>query len=93
MYENKLAESRRNQEIVLSSLMRRVRTKWPDLDNLWSAPLNWPEGLQKISGFQTVRWRIWFLNHIGYACPCDLFGRGVCKVCKPAVAVKDLAVL
>ena len=33
MYENKLAESRKNQEIVLSSLMRRVRVKWPDLDS------------------------------------------------------------
>ncbi|MFO7859955.1 MAG: PAS domain S-box protein [Desulfosalsimonas sp.] len=32
MYENKLAESRKNQELVLSSLLRRLRVKWPDLD-------------------------------------------------------------
>ncbi|MBS0014174.1 MAG: PAS domain S-box protein [Desulfobacterales bacterium] len=32
MYENKLAESRKNQELVLSSLMRRLQIKCPDLD-------------------------------------------------------------
>ncbi len=51
MYENKLAESRRNQEIVLSSLMRRVRAKWPDLDNHLKRADELARGFAKHLGF------------------------------------------
>jgi diguanylate cyclase (GGDEF)-like protein/PAS domain S-box-containing protein len=33
MYENKLAESRGNQDAVISSLLRRVQDKWPQFDD------------------------------------------------------------
>ena len=51
MYENKLAESRKNQEIVLSSLMRRVRIKWPDLDNHAKRAAELTRGFAKNLGF------------------------------------------
>ncbi len=51
MYENKLAESRKNQEIVLSSLMRRVRGKWPDLDNHVERAVELALGFAKNLGF------------------------------------------
>ena len=51
MYDNKLAQSRENQEIVLSSLLSRVLEKWPELDEHMSRTRDLARKFGKVLGF------------------------------------------